>query len=61
MAVYRDDYLFATDGSGIERLAGISQRLKEVEGVRDVLSLAQVNELLQKLQQGKKAAKNGRP
>src|SRR5215204_3457882 len=53
MAVYRDEQLLSADGSGIERLAGLSQRLKAVPGVKDVLSLAQVNGLLEQLQGGK--------
>jgi predicted RND superfamily exporter protein len=56
MAVYQDDYFFSADGSGIRRNAELASRLKAVPGVRDVLSLAQVNDLLEKLQAGKKAA-----
>src|SRR5687767_13363963 len=37
MAVYRDEYFFAPDGSGILRNAAIASRLKAVTGVRDVL------------------------
>jgi predicted RND superfamily exporter protein len=56
MAVYEDEYFFTADGSGIRRNAELASRLKAVAGVRDVLSLAQVNDLLEKLQAGKKAA-----
>jgi predicted RND superfamily exporter protein len=56
MAVYRDDYLFAPDGSGIRRNSEIAQSLKQVAGVKDVLSLAQINDVVEKLQAGKKAA-----
>lgn len=53
LAVYQDDSLLASDGSGIERLAAISRQMKSVPGVRDVLSLAEVNVLLERLQAGK--------
>ncbi|MDX1947549.1 MAG: MMPL family transporter [Pirellulaceae bacterium] len=53
LAVYRDPDLLNPDGSGIARLAEVSGQLKKVAGVRDVLSLAQVNDLLAKLQTGK--------
>lgn len=49
LAVYRDDDLLKPDGSGIKRLATISQKMKAVSGVRDVLSLAEVNNLLERL------------
>jgi hypothetical protein len=54
LAVYRDEQLLAPDGSGLQRLSTISQRLKNVPGVRDVLSLAQINELLTQLERGKR-------
>jgi predicted RND superfamily exporter protein len=50
MAVYEDEHLLDPDGSGIKRLSQICRRTKGVEGVRDVLSLAEVSELLEKLQ-----------
>src|SRR5262245_21634343 len=50
MAVYQDEQLLAADGSGIERLAQISQKIKDVPGVRDALSLAEVSTLLEKLE-----------
>jgi len=53
VAVYRDEQLLAGEGQGIERLASISQRMKTVPGVKDVLSLAEVNGLLEQLQGGK--------
>src|SRR5262245_50236183 len=34
MAVYRDQQLLAEDGSGIERVAGVSSRMKKVPGVK---------------------------
>jgi hypothetical protein len=47
MAVYEDPQLLAADGSGIERLAALDRQLREVPGVREVLSLAEVNRALQ--------------
>ncbi len=49
LAVYRDPELLAADGRGIRRLAKISERVKEVPGVEDALSLAEVNRLLESL------------
>jgi len=49
LAVYRDENLLNPDGSGIKRLASVSQKMKGVPGVRDVLSLSEVNGLLEKL------------
>ncbi len=53
MAVYRDEQLLAPDGRGIERLEKISGQMGKVPGVRDVLSLAEVNGLLEQLQAGR--------
>ena len=53
MAVYEDERLFDPDGSGIRRLSEISRRMKAVAGVRDALSLAEVSELLEKLQKAR--------
>jgi len=53
LAVYQDEHLLDPDGRGIERLRQVSQRMKQVAGVRDVLSLAEVDRLLAQLQQGK--------
>ena len=53
LAVYADDHLLAADGSGLARLAQVSRNLKGVAGVRDVLSLAQVNALLEDLERTK--------
>src|SRR5205823_12630880 len=53
MAVYRDEHLLDPGGRGIERLADLSRRMKDVPGVRDVLSLAEVNSLLEQLERGK--------
>lgn len=50
LAVYRDEELLAEDGRGITRLAKISQQLKAAPGVRDVLSLAEVNATLEHLE-----------
>src|SRR3990172_7029376 len=41
VAVYTDEDLFHPDGRGIKRLAELSERLREVPGVKDVLSLDQ--------------------
>lgn len=49
LAVYSDPELLHPDGRGLQRLAQVSQRLKAVDGVQDVLSLAEVNALLEKL------------
>jgi predicted RND superfamily exporter protein len=49
LVVYSDPDLLHADGSGLRRLAAISERARSVAGVQDVLSLAQVNALLEKL------------
>ncbi len=41
LAVYADPGLLSTDGNGIRRVAEVSRRLKEVEGVADVISIDQ--------------------
>ncbi len=56
LAVYEDDSLLADDGSGIRRLEEIAQRLREVDGVQDVLSLAQVNAALFHLYEASRVA-----
>src|SRR6476660_2758944 len=53
MAVYQDEHLLDPDGAGIRRLAGTAARMKKVAGVRDVLSLAEVNSLLEQLEKAK--------
>jgi predicted RND superfamily exporter protein len=53
LAVYADDELLSPSGRGLARLATVSDKLKHVAGVRDVLSLAQINRLLEQLEQGK--------
>lgn len=53
LAVYEDPELMQADGRGIKRLATVSEQMKAVAGVKDVLSLAEVNALLEKLQQSK--------
>jgi predicted RND superfamily exporter protein len=50
LVAYADGELLAADGRGIERLAKVSERLKRVRGVRDVLSLAEINALLSRLE-----------
>ena len=52
LAVYQDDDLLAAEGRGIRRLANVRNRLRQVEGVQDALSLADVNSLLEKLRLG---------
>ncbi len=46
MAVYVDQQLLAPDGEGIRRLESVDQQLREVPGVREVLSLSGVNKAL---------------
>ena len=53
LAVYADENLLAPDGRGLARVAQISEKLKQVPGVRDALSLAQINALLEQLEKGK--------
>ncbi len=43
LAVYRDPQLLAADGEGLKRLRQVAEQLQQVEGVRDVLSLAEVD------------------
>lgn len=49
MAVYDDPDLLNPDRQGIQRLEKISQSLQETEGVRGVLSLAQLDTSLEKM------------
>lgn len=49
LAVYRDEELLADEGRGIRRLSEVSSRVKKVPGVKDALSLAEVNGLLESL------------
>ena len=46
LAVYRDDELLHEDGRGLDRLEKITADLKEVPGVKDALSLADVHHVL---------------
>ncbi len=46
MAVYVDQRLLAEDGGGIRRLEVVDRQLREIAGVREVLSLAGVNKAL---------------
>jgi predicted RND superfamily exporter protein len=50
LAVYVDSDLMNADGSGLERLDEVGARLRKVEGVRDVLSLADLNKSLGTMQ-----------
>jgi uncharacterized protein len=49
LAVYSDPQLLNEDRDGIERLTEISRQLKDTPGVRDVLSLAEVDRVLDKV------------
>lgn len=51
LAVYSDPELLAADGRGLKRLEAIGSRLKKAAGVKDVLTLAGVNQLLESLKQ----------
>ena len=63
LAVYSDPELWAEDGSGLERLGKVSDRLAAVEGVQAVLSLAELHRILEKLQapMGLLGAKTSKP
>lgn len=50
LAVYRDPQLWSEDGTGLERLAKVSDQLAAVDGVQGVLSLAELHRILEKLQ-----------
>lgn len=54
LAVYTDPDLMNEDRSGIQRLAELSGKLKDMEGVRDVLSLAELDESIVELDEGLK-------
>jgi predicted RND superfamily exporter protein len=41
LAVYHDPQLFAPDGAGIDRVSSIAKRLRQVDGVKAVLSIDQ--------------------
>lgn len=49
LVVYRDPELWDPSGAGLERLEHVSQRLSGVEGVKAVLSLAELHATLSKL------------
>jgi predicted RND superfamily exporter protein len=49
LAVYEDPELLADDGRGLKRVQEVSARLRKVPGVRDVLSLAEINDLAGKI------------
>ena len=50
LAVYVDPELMHEDGRGMTRLDEVAGRLRKVEGVRDVLSLADLSKTLAKMQ-----------
>ena len=61
LAVYTDPDLMNEDRDGIVRLARLSEKLKDTEGVLDVLSLAELDKSLMELDEGLRklsAAKN---
>lgn len=49
LMIYRDEQLWDSDGAGIQRMQTIGDRLKEVQGVQAVLSLAELNKVLRTL------------
>lgn len=49
LAVYEDEELLDPGGEGLKRMRDVSRRLKQAPGVRDVLSLAEVNRNLEAL------------
>lgn len=50
LAVYEDPELFAVNGAGLTRLAEVSAALRQVPGVDDTLSLAELQTMLEKLE-----------
>lgn len=50
LAVYRDPELWDESGRGLDRLTEVSDRLSSVDGVRGVLSLAELHRILEALQ-----------
>jgi hypothetical protein len=49
LMIYRDEKLWEADGTGIQRMQAIGDRLKSVPGVQAVLSLAELNKVLRTL------------
>lgn len=49
LMIYRDEQLWDSSGAGIQRMQVIGDRLKEVQGVQAVLSLAELNKVLRTL------------
>ena len=47
MAVYVDPDLLAADGTGIDRLVEVNRQLRAIPGIRDILSLWEVDQALQ--------------
>jgi len=56
MVAYRDEGLLASDGSGIQRLATLSDELKRATGVKDCLSLAEIEQFVRLRLRGNIAA-----
>lgn len=56
LAVYQDEHLLDPDGSGLKRLEELTRRIETVPGIHDVLSLAKINTLLERLEKGKQLA-----
>lgn len=50
LAVYHDPELWSSDGSGLDRLAQVSDRLAQSPGVRGVLSLSELHRILETLE-----------
>lgn len=48
---YRDEKLWAKDGSGLERLQQIRERIEKIEGVTIAMDLSKIDQMLGQLQQ----------
>lgn len=57
LAVYRDEQLLNRDGQGLKRLESIAGRLRAVPGVRQVLCLADVDQMLRQHARARRIAK----
>ena len=51
LAVYRDPELWSEDGRGLRRLGTVSNRLRQIDGVQSVVSLAELATVMQSLRQ----------
>ena len=49
VAVYEDAKAFSSDGAGFARLKELTSRLRQVEGVRDAMSLAELDQSFQRV------------